>query len=164
MANTTLQICIWILGIVAFIGNLFVVVWRITTDRQRVSSSFFIINLAMSDALMGVYLLIIASVDRRYRGAYIVYSDNWRESDLCQAAGIPAMLFREASVYILTAITAERVMSIMFPLKIGQMHMKSARVTALGGWILCFVISVLPITTIPYFGHAFFGRTGWTMC
>ena len=159
MANPTLQICIWILGIISFVGNVFVVVWRILTDRQRVSS-FFIINLAMSDALMGVYLLIIASVDRRYRGTYIVYSDSWRARALCQAAGILAMVSSEVSVYTLTAITADRAMSILFPLKMGQMRMKTARITALVEWLLSFFVSILPIMKIPYFGPAFFGTTG----
>ena len=51
-------------------GNAFVVFWRLKTERTK-PSSFFVINLGCSDFLMGVYLLIIASVDTHYRGKYV---------------------------------------------------------------------------------------------
>ena len=89
-----MQISIWVLGMLACAGNLFVVIWRVRTERAKVSS-FFIINLGMSDFLMGVYMLIIASVDVYYRGIYILEADKWRASWLCQTAGILAMLSSE---------------------------------------------------------------------
>ena len=88
-----MQVSIWVLGISAFLGNLFVIVWRIRTDASK-ASSFFVINLGCSDFLMGLYLLIIGSVDAHYRGVYIVHADAWRSSNLCQAAGFLAMLSR----------------------------------------------------------------------
>ena len=117
MANPTLQISIWVLGLVATFGNIFVIIWRVISDRHRISS-FYILNLGCSDLLMGVYLLIIASVDLSYRGVYIVYAESWRSSGLCKLAGIIAMLSSELSVFMLTVITADRVLSIMFPFKV----------------------------------------------
>jgi len=64
---------------------------------------------------MGVYLLTIASVDQYYRGTYIVYSAAWRSSVVCQLAGVLATLSSELSVYMLTAITAERAATLLFP-------------------------------------------------
>ena len=64
---------------------------------------------------MGVYLLIIASVDLYYRGTYIIHSVTWTTSALCQAAGVLATLSSEASVFMLTAITADRVTTLLFP-------------------------------------------------
>ncbi len=89
-----MKIAIWVLGISAFCGNVFVVIWRLKSDRSRVSS-FFIINLGISDWLMGCYMLIIAAVDTSYRGTYIVHAKSWRASGLCQFAGILAMLSSE---------------------------------------------------------------------
>ena len=156
---SSFQVSIWVLGLTAFVGNLFVVIWRVKTDRHKVSS-FFIINLGLSDFLMGVYMLIIASVDVYYRGTYIVYADSWRESGLCQFAGILAMLSSEVSVFMLTAITVDRAITILFPLKMGSFRLKNARYVALIGWIVCFFLTILPATPISYFGDAFFGRTG----
>jgi len=70
------------------------------------------------------------------------------------------MISSEMSVYMLTVITIDRAMAILFPLKFGQLEMKKARMTSLVGWILCLVISLLPVVRIRYFGTAFFGGTG----
>lgn len=159
MSNSALQVSIWVLGILAFIGNAFVVIWRLNTDRSRVSS-FFIINLGFSDLLMGVYMLIIAAVDVFYRGRYIVYADSWKSSALCKVAGVAAMISSEVSVFMLTAITAERFISFVFPLKANNFRMKHARIIAIVGWVVVIVLSVIPALGIPYFGDSFFGRTG----
>jgi hypothetical protein len=159
MANYPLQISIWVLGVLACVGNVFVIIWRMR-EKVILISSYFIIHLGISDFLMGFYMLIIASVDAYYRGVYIVYADTWRSSWLCQCAGILAMLSSETSVFMLTAITADRWMNIMFPLKMGNYRIKHARIIVLVGWIVCFFLSILPATGIPYFGNAFFGRTG----
>ena len=89
-----MQISIWVLGMIACVGNLFVVIWRVHTERAKVSS-FFIINLGISDFLMGVYMLIIGAMDVHYRGVYILEADKWKASWLCQVAGILAMLSSE---------------------------------------------------------------------
>ncbi|KAI0217434.1 hypothetical protein LSAT2_030761, partial [Lamellibrachia satsuma] len=85
-SRSAMQVSIWVLGISAFLGNLFVIVWRIRTDTSK-ASSFFVINLGCSDFLMGLYLLIIGSVNAHYSGVYIVHANAWRSSKLCQAAG-----------------------------------------------------------------------------
>ncbi|KAI0226424.1 hypothetical protein LSAT2_023008 [Lamellibrachia satsuma] len=159
MTNPLLQVSIWVLGISAFLGNLFVIVWRIRTDASK-ASSFFVINLGCSDFLMGLYLLIIGSVDAHYRGVYIVHADAWRSSNLCQAAGFLAMLSSEVSVFMLTVITIERLLTIMYPLQFGHMRLKHARLVTAAGWFVCVVLSAVPTFRLPYFGDAFFGSTG----
>ncbi len=159
MANPALQIAIWVLGFFAFLGNIFVVSWRIKTDRKKVSS-FFIINLGVSYWLMGVYMLIIASVDVHYRGTYIIYADSWRASSLCQLAGVLAMLSSEVSVFMLTVITLDRVVNILFPMKVKFINLKKAAITSMVGWLVCLFITLLPVSKVDYFGDAFFGRTG----
>lgn len=68
MSNTVQRLILWILGFGALFGNLIVIVWRFKTRNQtnRVSSTL-ILWLGFSDFLMGIYLLIIASVDEYYR-------------------------------------------------------------------------------------------------
>ncbi len=159
LSRLILQVCVWILGTLSLIGNAFVIIWRIKTERKKVAS-FFIINLGISDLLMGVYLYIIGSVDVYYRGSYSIYSDQWRSSGLCQFAGIISMLSSEASVFMLTAMTVDRVQAILFPLKLVHIRIKHARYVAGFGWALCFFLSVLPVTSISYFGGTFYGSTG----
>ena len=91
---------------------------------------------------------------------YLQHADAWRTSPLCQLAGVLAMLSSEVSVFMLTAITMERTMAIIFPLKMGKFRMKYARLVALLGWGICLFLTLIPTTRIEYFGNAFFGRTG----
>ncbi|XP_070570225.1 G-protein coupled receptor GRL101-like [Ptychodera flava] len=104
MANQVLRWSIWMLGIAAFFGNLFVIVWRIKEkDLGKVHTSL-IWNLAVADFMMGIYMLIIASVDMNYRGVYVTYDASWRSSSLCSFAGFLASL----SILYLTMYLAIR--------------------------------------------------------
>lgn len=68
MSNTVQRLILWVLGIIAFFGNIVVVVWRYRTrTHTNQVSSLLILSLGCSDFLMGIYLLIIASVDEYYR-------------------------------------------------------------------------------------------------
>lgn len=78
---------VWIMGIIGCTGNLVVLLGRQLTPINNVVHSLYIRNLALSDLLMGVYLLIIASVDQYYRGIYVKYEEVWRKSDLCNICG-----------------------------------------------------------------------------
>ena len=65
---------------------------------------------------------------------------------------------------MLTAITGDRMLAILFPLKMGSFRLKHARGVALCGWVVGFLFSVLPAFKLPYFGNKFFGRTGkWVL-
>ena len=80
--------------------------------------SFLITNLAIGDFFMGGYLLIIAVVDSYYRGVYIIYDRSWRNSDLCRFSGFISTFSSELSVFTLTVITLDRLVCIIFPLRV----------------------------------------------
>ena len=151
MKNKTLQICIWILGIPAFLGNLLVIIWRIVDKEENRVHSFLLTNLAVADMFMGVYLLTISIVDARWRGEYFKHDTKWRAGIGCQIIGVLSMLSSEVSVLILTVITMDRFICIIFPFKFKRLTYKSAVFTCAVVWILGVVISVIPITGIDYF-------------
>lgn len=66
-------------------------------------NSILIRNLAMGDLLMGIYLLLVASVDQHYRGLYSVHEEVWRKSHLCQLAGFLSTLSSEITVFTLAS-------------------------------------------------------------
>ena len=151
MKNKTLQICIWILGILAFFGNLAVIIWRIIDKEENRVQSFLLTNLAFADMFMGVYLLAIAIMDARWQGEYFKHDHEWRSGWGCRTIGILSMLSSEVSVLILTIITMERFIAIVFPFKFKRLTIRSAVFTCTGVWIFGIVISVIPITGIDYF-------------
>ncbi|XP_023931515.1 G-protein coupled receptor GRL101-like [Lingula anatina] len=108
-----LQVSVWVMGILSLVGNLFVFVNRLR-EYKITPPIFFIVNLSVSDFLMGVYLIIIASVDTLYRGEYFVHSEGWTDSVLCKTAGFLTMLSTLMSMLILVLITTDRMIAIVF--------------------------------------------------
>lgn len=159
MSNTILRICIWVLGTIALFANLFVILWRLKYQTVNRVHSFLIINLALGDLLMGVYLLIIASVDQFFRGIYFIVDASWRSSSLCHLAGFLSTLSSEFSVFALLVITIDRLITITFPFRIYRMRMKDARVIIITLWLVAIIFSGLPLTQFEYFGN-FYGRSG----
>ena len=151
MKNKTLQTCIWILGILAFFGNLLVILWRIVDTEENRVHSFLLKNLALADMFMGVYLLAIAIMDARWQGEYFKHDHEWRSGWGCRIIGVLSMLSSEVSVLILTIITMDRFICIVFPFKFRRLTYKSAVFTCTGVWVFGIVISVIPITGLNYF-------------
>ena len=162
---------LWILGSVAIICNLLVIVKRLRLSfqskdnfrfRDNVSSTL-IISLGCADFLMGIYLLIIASVDVYYRGHYIEVSDTWRSSYLCKFCGFLSTLSTEASVFTLVFITIDRVICICLSQK-SQVNLKFTMKTTyrliILTWVAAFVMSFLPLVVKPYFNDQFYARSG----
>ena len=151
LKNTVLKYAIWILGLMAFIGNLIVIVWRcVNTDKNRVNS-FLLTNLAVADFLMGVYMLIIASKDRAWDGIYFKHDISWRASDLCKFAGVLSTVSSEVSVLTLAVITLERMICIVFSFKCQRWSIKKASGIMCVVWILGILISLAPLFHEDYF-------------
>ena len=151
MKNKTFQICIWILGILAFVGNLLVIIWRTIDKEENRTHSFLLTNLAFADLLMGVYLLTIAIMDLRWQGEYFKHDIKWRSGFGCQITGALSMLSSEVSVLILTIITLDRLVCIVFPFRFKRLTYKAAVCSCMGVWLFGAVISVIPITGVNYF-------------
>uniref|UniRef100_T1KE57 G-protein coupled receptors family 1 profile domain-containing protein n=1 Tax=Tetranychus urticae TaxID=32264 RepID=T1KE57_TETUR len=159
LSNLVLRICIWILGVLSIVGNCMVIFWR-TMHRYRAAvSSFLIANLAIGDLLMGVYLIIIGTVDFTYRGKYFIHDAHWRSSKMCQLAGFISTLSSELSVFTLTVITIDRFLRITFPLRFHRFKMTNARLVILATWVFTVILAGVPLLDIKYFDN-FYGRSG----
>ena len=160
LSAPALQIAVWIIGIISVVGNLFVVIWRSVKDRRTVASTL-ILNLGLSDCLMGLYLVIVASADTYYRGVYIFYADLWRSSIICNLAGFLSIVSSEVSVFTMVIMTVDRVMMVVFPFKCVTQKFNLKRVTVLCvlGWSICITIGLIPILLTSYFRN-FYGQNG----
>lgn len=151
LKNTVLKYSMWVLGLMALLGNLVVIVWRaVSKDSNRVSS-FLLANLAAADFLMGVYMLIIAYKDRELQGVYFRHDISWRASNLCTFAGVLSTISSEVSVLTLSVITVERLVCIVFQFKFARWNIKKAVRIMCVVWILGLFISLLPLFNDSYF-------------
>ncbi|XP_013064152.2 G-protein coupled receptor GRL101-like [Biomphalaria glabrata] len=142
------RILIWVIATVAIVGNIASLTYSLFFDRAnliKVNFALFVACLNISDLLMGVYLILIASVDIKYRGEYIYHEMSWRQSPLCQLAGVLATISSETSTLFVSLITVERFISVKYPH--GEYRISSmVRYISIG---LCFglglLLSVIPV-------------------
>ena len=138
----------WILGISALVGNLAVAVFRFnerSKSETHTMQSILIGNLAMSDFLMGVYMIVLAGADVYFGDQYFVYSSEWRAGIVCKFAGFLSLLSSEASVFFITFISVERFISVGYPFSRYRLSVSRVRVVVVGIWSLALAISVVPI-------------------
>ncbi|XP_015771744.1 PREDICTED: G-protein coupled receptor GRL101-like isoform X2 [Acropora digitifera] len=151
MKNRGVQVCVWILGLTALLGNLFVMLMRVVVKEDNKVHSFLLTNLAMSDLLMGIYLLIIAVKDVQWQGEYFLHDFRWRSGVPCAVTGVLAMVSSEVSVLMLTVITTDRLICVVFPFKVRRMNRSVALAVVGGVWVFGVMLSVIPILGLEYF-------------
>ena len=161
ISKTTQRLFLWLMGCVALFGNALVFIWWSLRGEERVSG-YLVKYLSIADFLMGIYMISIASVDTYYRGRYIDYATWWKESGWCAFLGALATISSEASVFTLLAITADRLISIVWPFSPLKFTIQRARYALLAIWILAAVIAIVPFIPISYFDGDFYSRSG--MC
>ncbi|XP_078356633.1 G-protein coupled receptor GRL101-like isoform X2 [Oculina patagonica] len=161
--SPTARKSIWLLGILAVLGNLAVIAWRLIRRDDHPVQTCLLTNLAVSDFLMGVYLMIIAILDNVWAGDYFSHDITWR-SEYCKLAGALSVLSSEVSVLMLTIITADRLISIVFAFKCSRLTLKGSYVICGAVWICGAVIAIVPCFDIPYFynndrHYGYYGRS-----
>ncbi|XP_071798566.1 uncharacterized protein [Asterias amurensis] len=148
MPNLVLKISMWILGISALVGNIFVMIWRCHEETEgrdsRKVHSLLVFNLAASDSLMGLYMMIIAIADVRYGDTYFEQSSEWQTSIPCRLAGFISIVASEASVFFLTLISIERFLAIVYPFSSRHIRPKMGRIISASIWICTLIVGVVP--------------------
>ena len=147
LQNTTIKVFIWILGISALFGNAAVIVMRLkTTPSSDIAAvqSTLITNLAVADFLMGVYMIILAVMDIAVGESYFWEGRalEWRASRVCQIAGFISFLSGEASVFMLTLISIDRFICIVFPFSQKRLGVVSSRIVIFMIWVLSLILSI----------------------
>ena len=138
-----LRVGIWVVSVFAIVNNVVGILTRCRQRKQVNKVQFLLItNLSMSDLLMGVYLIILLSVDLYYTDYFPSHSDSWRNSTLCDIAGSLSVLSSEASVFFITLISIDRFLRVKFPFGKYWLSKKSATVVLSILWLLAFGISI----------------------
>uniref|UniRef100_A0A671L8J1 Relaxin family peptide receptor 2, like n=1 Tax=Sinocyclocheilus anshuiensis TaxID=1608454 RepID=A0A671L8J1_9TELE len=159
LANIILRVFVWVVAFIICFGNIFVICLRSCIASENQHHTMAIKSLCCADCLMGVYLLFIGAFDIKYCGEYNRHAQIWMESLSCQLIGSLAMLSTEVSVMMLTYMTLEKYLCIVFPFQ----HYRAGRKQTLCSltliWLLGFIIAVIPFWDKQTFGN-FYGRNG----
>jgi len=132
-------ICMSLIDICAFLGNLLVICAFFRTRRLQTVTNYFIASLAFADALVAIFVLPLSIYyyqhDRSWKLGLIL-CDLWVSSDV---------LLCTSSILNLTCISLDRYMAITRPLTYTAYRSKFlARIMILLVWILSVVITCPP--------------------
>ncbi|XP_005148917.2 thyrotropin receptor isoform X2 [Melopsittacus undulatus] len=149
MGYQFLRIVVWFVNLLAILGNIFVLCILLTSHYKLTVPRFLMCNLAFADFCMGLYLLLIASVDLYTRSEYYNHAIEWQTGPGCNTAGFFTVFASELSVYTLTVITLERWYAIIFAMRPDRkIRLRHALVIMLGGWFSCFLLALLPLVGV----------------
>ncbi|XP_055958397.1 G-protein coupled receptor GRL101-like [Patella vulgata] len=162
MRREELRVFMWILGLMALLGNFCVILYRLIFDREgfRRGYGLFVTNLGISDFLMGIYMIIIAGADIMFRGRYIWNDNWWRNSPYCQFAGALATMSSEASALFLCAITLDRYLIIKYPFGQCRMNRLTTIIFSCCIWLFSIIVAMVPILPGTGFTGELYSRTG----
>ena len=144
LSDRGLVAVMWLIGLNAIGGNMFVLCQRkAKVDKNKVQT-FLLSHLAMSDLLMGVYMLLVASADINFGEYFPMRAETWRSGIMCKIAGTISILSSEASVFFVTLISIDRFISIRYPHSRGILNQKSSAIIVFVVWIRSLALGVVP--------------------
>ena len=99
LGQTSLKISIWIIICMSFSTNVIVIFYRMSLLRYKPNMhNVIILNLAMSDILMPVYLIQIAILDIFHQTNYVLNEKIWRKSIYCRILGAMSSISAQMSL------------------------------------------------------------------
>ena len=138
----------WFFAIVALCGNVYVFVAafkHLQKEKMKEAMRFqytAIINIAIADFFMGIYLLIIAIQSVRYSGKYDKVDYYWRTSSVCASAGTLAFISSEAACFFIVILTA--FMSLNVCRSTGGTFNTVWKLFLGLGWVIAVLLATLP--------------------
>lgn len=151
LRDVAVRYVIWLILLFTLAGNSVVLVTRFFMKDKNVAQKVLIMNLGVSDLMMGVYLTIIASKDQLWRGRYFSHDEEWRSSVGCRAAGVLSMMSSQASLLTLVFITYDRFRSITNGIKFRRLGLRSVSIILTLIWSTSLALSVSPAVIKSYF-------------
>ncbi|KAJ8256461.1 hypothetical protein COCON_G00186130 [Conger conger] len=159
LANTVLRVSVWVMAFITCFGNLFVIGMRTVIRAENTLHALCIKVLCCADGLMGVYLFFVGVSDVKFRGEYNRNAQAWMDSPECRALGFLAMLSSEVSVLLITYLTLERFLVIVFPFSHLRPGKRRTVAVLASVWLLGFCIAAVPLLDDDLFGN-YYGRNG----
>ena len=155
---------IWAIGISSLVGSVFVLIWRTIFKEKNVVQTIMLMHLAVSDGLMGFYLITVGIKDLQWSGEYYLHDFKWRNSLFCQITGAISLMSSEVSLMVMSLISADRLKNIVFPYQGSALNRRKTHVLCFIIWAVGFLIAFFPTFSIDYFHdpfryHNYYGRS-----
>ncbi|XP_047446981.1 neuropeptide FF receptor 1 like 2 [Mugil cephalus] len=133
--------------LLCMVGNILVCLIILENRRMRTVTNLFILNLAISDLLVGIFCIPTTLVDNLITG--------WPFSNtVCKTSGFVQGVSVSASVFTLVAIAVERFRCIVYPLQ-PKLTLFVAKAAIVSIWVLavaimCPAVVALTVEKVPF--------------
>ncbi|XP_036046484.1 relaxin receptor 1 isoform X1 [Onychomys torridus] len=159
LASIIQRVFVWVVSAVTCFGNIFVICMRPYIRSENKLHAMSIISLCCADCLMGVYLFVIGAFDLKFRGEYNKHAQPWMESVHCQLMGSLAILSTEVSVLLLTFLTLEKYICIVYPFRCLRPRKGRTITVLIFIWIIGFIVAFAPLGNKEFFKD-YYGTNG----
>ena len=151
LPSIMLRLTMWLIGLAAVIFNFSVICSRLFLGMKNTLQSVLVLNLAISDFLMGIDMLILSSTDFYYHDFFPSYSAGWIKSSMCKIAAALSTLSSEASVILMALIGFDRYLGVRYPLSVHRGLGKTrTRICVMMCWLISLIISLIPVVFDKY--------------
>ncbi|KAG8239307.1 hypothetical protein J437_LFUL015083 [Ladona fulva] len=146
MGRVWLRAAVWVVVITSVAGNLSVLLVLLSARFHMSVSKFLMCNLAVADLCMGLYLLLIATMDARTIGVYFNFAFDWQYGAGCKVAGFITVFASQLSIFTLSILTLERWFAITYAMYLNKrLKLPAAAKIMTGGWIYAITMASLPL-------------------
>ncbi|XP_013378315.1 PREDICTED: relaxin receptor 1 isoform X5 [Chinchilla lanigera] len=159
LASIIQRVFVWVVSAVTCFGNIFVICMRPYIRSENKLHTMSIVSLCCADCLMGVYLFVIGALDLTFRGEYNKHAQLWTESTNCQLMGALAILSTEVSVLLLTFLTLEKYICIVYPFRCLRPRKCRTITVLILIWIAGFIVAFIPLSNKEVFKN-YYGTNG----
>ncbi|XP_074194490.1 relaxin receptor 1 isoform X1 [Rhinolophus sinicus] len=159
LANVIQRVFVWVVSSVTCFGNIFVICMRPYIRSENKLHALSIMSLCCADCLMGIYLFVIGAFDLKFRGEYNKHAQLWMESVHCQLVGSLAILSTEVSVLLLTFLTLEKYICIVYPFRCLRPRKCRTITVLILIWIIGFIVAFVPLSNKEIFKN-YYGTNG----
>ena len=143
---------LWLNGLTANLGNILSFKRHLLLHRlnPEFAHAFFLLNMAVSDFLMGIYVTIFVSADINLSGKYAFDEETWMSSIWCQLGAMLSLLSIIVTSAFLLLLIVDRIFVIKFPS--GKIHFtrKHSIILSVVIWIAASIVAVVPVLHSTY--------------
>eukprot|EP00794_Sanderia_malayensis_P017301 gene17301-19033_t len=149
MGNTGLTVVSWLVSFLAVVGNGVVFIVLCLSRRHFTVTKFLIINLVFADMCLGLYLFILTCASIDTAGEYYNSIVSWQYNGGCDVVGFLAVFSSELSMLVLTTITIERYLAIVYAINLQKrLSMRQASIMIGCSWFISILLALLPLTGV----------------
>ncbi|KAJ8034680.1 hypothetical protein HOLleu_21616 [Holothuria leucospilota] len=163
--NNTLRVVLWVVCISSVVANFAVFISRLKheipvmrklfTSTVSTNQNTFLLNLAVADFAMGLYLLAIGLADIIFGNEFFLFALGWRKGIPCKIFGFIVFLSNVVSLLILTLVSIERFFAIVFPFGNIRLGPNLTVKICLMIWVVGGIMALTSIILSEYVQQAF---------